>query len=180
MLQLTDEDTPVIDGCTARRLPWDERVMLWRMRHLSDIDKGEVLVLDTDVIVQADLRPVFWKPFDVALTRREGPILDPQGIDVAKLMPFNCGVMFSRRRKFFHECAELMEHMPPEIGGWYGDQLAVKHFAPRYETLVLECDVYNYTPSTAAEDVSSRKAVHYKGKRKQWMVDKWQSQTTPH
>ncbi len=178
IIQLTDMDTPLIEGCTAQRIPWSDELMLWRMQHLIQLNAPEVCALDTDVVVQADLRPVFHKPFDVALTKREGPILDPHGVDLAKLMPYNCGVMFARGTKFWQACADLIAAMPIEARLWWGDQYAVRLLAPKFNTLELKCDEYNYTPSTAYEDVSKRKVVHYKGNRKNWMVDKWRSRTT--
>lgn len=182
LLQLTDETTPILDGCVAKRRPWNAKVMLWRMEHLCDLNESELLVLDTDVIVQANLKPVVWHPFDAALTWRAGPIWDRDGNDVADLMPYNCGVMFARGASFWQACLARMLLMHEDAQAWWGDQIAVRKVAESGEFRILElkCDEYNYTPSHADEDVSRRRAVHYKGpNRKQWMLDKWQSLTTP-
>jgi len=165
IVHLTDDDTPAIPGCTVVRRTWQRNPMLFKMGHLAELS-GEVIVLDTDVIVQADLREVFEYPFDVALTKRQGPIWDTEGNDVTITMPYNCGVMFYRNPAFWKAC---IEWCPPDIG-WYADQMAVAAVSPQWETYVLECDEYNYTPGYADEDVSSRKVVHYKGARKGWML----------
>lgn len=163
--QLTDDDTPAIDGCTVIRKTWCGNPMIFKMQHLAELD-GDVLVLDTDVIVQADLSAVFDHPFDVALTRRRGPIWDTDGNDVTIPMPYNCGVMFSRSKAFWRACLEWC----PDDVGWYADQLAVAAVSPNFDTLTLECDEYNYTPKRSDEDLTGRKAVHYKGARKEWML----------
>lgn len=167
ILQLTDGSTQAIEGCVTVRMPWtDGNPTLFKMRHLAEIS-GDVLILDTDVIVQADLSPVFKLPFDVALTWRPGPIWDRElGVDVTKAMPYNCGVMFSRRQQFWHECLDWCDGK--ELG-WYADQLAVANVSPYWNTLKLHTDNFNYTPSRQDEDVSRRLVVHYKGARKDWM-----------
>lgn len=166
-LQLTDIDTPLVSGCTAVRRQFDgENLTMFKMEHLSNID-GEILVLDTDIIVQKDISKVFAFDFDVALTWRDGPILSDSGQDLAKLMPINCGVMFSRSPAFWAHCLEWSKEHP---GGWYADQFAVAANWRRFNVLRLNCDNFNHTPNTKAEDVSKRYVVHYKGKRKEWML----------
>lgn len=165
ILHLTDEDTPGLAGCTVIRKPWNSNPMLFKMGFLAELE-GEIIVLDTDVIVQADLRGVFEYPFDVALTKRKGPVWDTEGTDVTIAMPYNCGVMFTRNPEFWKAC---IKWCPPDVG-WYADQLAVAAVSPQWETLVLDCAEWNYTPSSRLEDVSMRKVVHYKGMRKGWML----------
>lgn len=166
-LQLTDIDTPLVSGCTAVRRQFDgENLTMFKMEHLSNID-GEILVLDTDIIVQKDISKVFALDFDVALTWRDGPIWSDSGQDLAKLMPINCGVMFSRSPAFWAHCLEWSKEHP---GGWYADQFAVAANWRRFNVLRLNCDNFNHTPNTKAEDVSKRYVVHYKGKRKEWML----------
>jgi len=166
ILQLTDMDTPTVEGCTPiRREFTDGNLTMFKMEHLANLD-GEVLVLDTDVIVQADISKVFGLPFDVALTWRDGPIWSDSGQDLAKLMPINCGVMWTRSPAFWKHChAWAVEHP----GGWYSDQFAVAANWRRFNVLRLHCDNFNHTPNTKAEDVSAKMVVHYKGKRKEWM-----------
>jgi hypothetical protein len=165
ILHLTDETTPALDGCTVVRREWIDNPMLFKMGHLAELD-GDILVLDTDVIVRADLGCIFGLPFDVALTERDGPIYDSGGKDVTRAMPFNCGVMWSRNRDFWLACLKWCEGKPV---GWYADQLAVAAMFPKWDVLRLHCYNFNYTPKNASEDISTRLAVHYKGHRKEWM-----------
>ena len=165
LMQLTDDETPQLPGCTAVRRKWNQNPMLFKMDHLASLG-GEVLVLDTDVIVQADLSPIFSLPFDLALTWRDGPIFDSSGQDVTIRMPINCGVMWSRKIAFWQDCLDWCEGKKV---GWYADQLAVAAVAPKWDVLRLHADNFNYTPGSDDENVSRRLAVHYKGHRKAWM-----------
>lgn len=165
-LQLTDMDTPAIEGCTPVRMEFaHENLTMFKMEHLAKLD-GDILVLDTDVIVQKDISKVFAFDFDVALTWRDGPIWSDDGQDLAKIMPINCGVMFSRSPEFWAHCIAWSKEHP---GGWYSDQFAVAANWRRFNVLRLNCDNFNHTPNSKAEDVSNRYVVHYKGKRKAWM-----------
>lgn len=179
IIHMRDEKTAPIPGTTPQVIPWDgKHLMTYRLKHLAACPEQEMAVLDTDLIVQKDLRPVFFRAFDIALTKRKGPIFDPDGNDLAKVMPYNAGVCFTRSQAFWRDCYEWLRNEPDALQTWYGDQHALKHCAPNYRLLELDCGHWNYTPATADEDVSTKAIVHYKGKRKQWMVDKWRSQTT--
>ncbi len=171
LVQMTDERTPAVPGVDAlARLPWDgERLMTYRLQHLAALPEP-ALIVDTDVVIVRDVSAVWEHEFDVALTRRAGPALDPTGVDLAEVMPYNTGVMFSRSQAFWQRCYDLCREFPPEAQRWYGDQYAVRFAAPEFKVLELPVDPYNYSPATAAEDVSGKLIVHYKGKRKEWML----------
>lgn len=168
VVQWTDEETPGVEGVDdVKRRPWRHgNPMIYKMEFLREQD-SEALILDTDVIVQKDVGSVFSLPFDVALTWRDGPIYDPEGKDLTKIMPINCGVMFHRNPEFWEACLKWCEDKPV---GWYADQLAVAGVWKWFDVLRLHCDNFNYTPKSCDEDVSSRLIVHYKGKRKDWML----------
>jgi hypothetical protein len=171
LVQMTDERTPAVPGAdVVVRLPWEgERLMTYRLQHLAGLVEP-ALVVDTDVVFVRDVRHVWEREFDVALTRRAGPAPDPNGVDLAEVMPYNTGVMFSRSRAFWERCHELCRGFPPEIQRWYGDQYAVRFAAPEFKVLELPVDPYNYSPGSPEEDVSQRYLVHYKGARKEWML----------
>ena len=165
-LQLTDNDTPALNGCIVIRRDWvHDNPMIFKMSHLNQLT-GDILVLDTDVIVQKCMRDVFKFDFDMALTWRDGPIYDPDGLDLTKIMPYNCGVMFQRSPEFWTECLRWCRGRKV---GWYADQLAVAAIAPHFDILKLHCDNFNYTPKSADEDLSTRHAVHYKGTKRHLM-----------
>jgi hypothetical protein len=169
VMQWTDEETPVVKGADhVLRMPWDgDNPMLFKMGFLA-ANVGEVLALDTDIIVQADISSVFKLLFDVALTWRDGPIWDEDHQDITKIMPINCGVIYSREGGFWKDCLRWCDDKPV---GWYADQLSVAALYKQWNTLRLHTDNFNYTPLKKHEDVSRRFAVHYKGTRKEWMLD---------
>lgn len=170
ILQMTDRNTPAI--AETQRARYDgKHLMTFRMDHLAALPAGEWLILDTDAIVQRDVSGVFKRQFDVALTRRRSPILDPSGVDVTKAMPYNSGVMFCRNPEFWARCAEVCHSLPEDQRVWWGDQLAIAAVAPEFNTLDLPCGEFNYTPGRISEDVSNRAIVHYKGNRKAWMLN---------
>jgi hypothetical protein len=171
VLQMTDQRTPAISGADAViRLPWDgERLMTYRLQHLAALAEP-ALIVDTDVVIMRDVCHVWERAFDVALTRRVGPALDPNGVDLAEVMPYNTGVMFSRCQAFWWRCHALCRDFPEEVQRWYGDQYAVRFAAPEFDVLELAVDPYNYSPDSPVEDVSQRYVVHYKGARKEWML----------
>lgn len=171
VVQMTDERTQAVPGAGAVvRLPWDgARLMTYRLQHLAALAEP-ALIVDTDVLFVRDVRHVWERPFDVALTRRAGPAFDPNGVDLAEMMPYNTGVMFSRCQAFWQRCHALCREFPEEVQRWYGDQYAVRFAAPEFSVLELPVDPYNYSPGTPDEDVSQRYIVHYKGARKDWML----------
>jgi hypothetical protein len=174
VIQLTDMETPEVDGATALRLKhiYDD-LTTFRMAHLSTLE-GDVICVDTDVLIQSDLRPLFAFNFDVALTWRNKQILDPNGVNITKLMPYNTGVMFQRNPRFW---AKALEWCRGKDIGWYCDQVAAAELAPQFNVLKLHCDNFNYTPKSADEDVSMRHVVHYKGKSRKFL-DAMQSITS--
>lgn len=176
IVQMTGKQDPAIPGCTPQRIPRNgDPLMLYRMRHLASLVTANVICLDTDIYVQTDLSKVFAFGFDVALTWRQGPIYDTtdvkREIDLAKVMPYNNGVMFSRNPAFWRECYRVISEVEDrQVQNWYGDQWTTARVAPSFNVLKLHCDNFNYTPKREEEDVSTRLAVHYKGERKQWMI----------
>lgn len=168
MLHLTDEATPAIEGTETVRLPWDGKYpQVLRARHLERIH-GEVMVIEPDFIVQADLSPVWAFRFDVALCRRHYPIIGPDGRDVTQVMPFNGGLFWARSQAWKRDYLDFCEENKGQFG-WYVDQMAMAYLAG-HDVLQLNCENFNHTPSPG-EDVSKKYALHFKGKRKQAMLN---------
>lgn len=177
IVQMTDSVTPAV--AEPLRMPWDGlHLMTYRLAHLAALPATDTLIIDTDVIVQRDISALFDEKFDVALTRRDKSIMW-RGIDVGALMPYNTGVMLSRKPEFWEKCHAWCSKAQEEIQNWFGDQMAVKAVVskPGFDVALLPCEEYNYTPGSVLEDVSDRAIVHYKGAagRKQWMLDRWRN-----
>lgn len=170
VIQLTDMVTPQIKGVSSVvRKPYSGYLMTFRLEHLADLN-GEWITLDTDVIVNKDLREVFNQDFDVALTRRYQPIIDENGINIVDSMPYNTGVMFSRNKIFWKNAHKLLLNMPESAHRWWGDQLSVSQASKskHFNVLELDCNKYNYTPLND-KDKQDVFVYHFKGNRKDWM-----------
>jgi len=153
IIQLSDMNTPIIKGVnTIIRKEYNGLIMLFRLEHLASL-RGNWITLDTDMIIKKDLSHVFDQDFDVALTRRYGVIMDTNGNDLVKIMPYNAGVMFSKNHEFWKDALEALKTFKKETHEWYGDQLAIKFISDKnqYKVLELPCDEYKYTPKDKEE-----------------------------
>jgi len=172
IVQFSDETSPEIPGVhEVRRQVIKTPLWVHRWQAYSEVE-GEIVCLDTDVIVRKDLSRVFALDFDVALTRRDKPLLDPNGTDITQAMPFNGGVVLSRSRKWMRKLAETCAELTSLNQKWYTDQMAMTVCARTQPETVLHlpCELYNFTPDRQDSDTSHAWVVHYKGKRKEWML----------
>lgn len=168
IFQLTDGETPAHEDVGIVRLPGEMPMAVRRMK-LHAMLGGEWLFVDSDVVVRQDVRSVFDKPFDVAVTDRIGSAWanspDVEG------MPYNMGVTFSRNPKFWAKAAKILQTAPPQLQEWEGDQRVVCSMTKNWNTLVLPGHVYNFTPYKRDEDRSHAALIHFKGPRKAWIED---------
>lgn len=152
---------------------------------LMNTPLGErVLFLDADTIM---LRQFPWTDADVHATWRT----DVNGdVEMARHQPWNYGVLGVNVTPAVIEAfiwlrARILR-MAPKNQDWYGNQLALAELLgaarnERFDTAVrwslmdrgtplsvmpLPCDVWNYSPDTADEDVSGKGILHFKGGRK--------------
>lgn len=173
IVQMTDEDCPQLEGVDeVVRKPYYGLLSKCRMDHLRDYPHDEMLILDTDIIVKRDVSHVFDRDFDVALTKRYRPVRTETGYDMAKIYPYNCGVMFSRSRKFWKDCTDFLENdVPIEYSQWMGEQLSMNVVAEsaQYNVYDLRVEDYNWTPAEAGQISDTAYIWHFKGNRKEWM-----------
>ncbi len=185
VLQLSDEETEAVPGVDqVDRRPWDRTsLMTFRMEHYAALpaDGARHLFLDTDIVVQADVSVGFDLDgaFDVAMNRRESTLVRPPGFrefpellgqNLATLMPYNTGVIFSRNPAFWQVALEHLRSLEPRYHRWFGDQVAVRMACETGRFKVLDLHpAFNHTPRSEDEDVSKAYVVHYKGVRKDWM-----------
>lgn len=173
IIQMTDEKTPAIDGCEVVRMPWDGvHLMPYRLKHLADLQEPDLCVLDTDTVMLKDVSDV-WGDWDLALTKR-GPTVDVGGKSITKWMPYNIGVMFVRDPAVWKVAHGLCLELPEEYHRWWGDQLAMRGVSERFRLLELPASEWNCTPDHPGH-IPDARVLHYKGLRKAWMVDRWQS-----
>lgn len=171
IVQMTDSASPAVVGVDAvQRLP-EAPLSVLRSKHYASVD-GKWLFLDTDVIVQEDVRRVFDLAFDVAVTDRHTPKLEPK---IEEKMPFPAGVVFSRCAAFWQAVHEEVLAQGVAATEWYGDQMALATVIRRgqFRHIVLSGSIYQLPPKTADEDLTQAALVHYKGPtRKPFLLDR--------
>lgn len=176
VVQFTNDISPAVLGVDeVRRLP-DEPLCLITARHYSQAE-GEWLLIDTDVLVQRDVRPVFeGAPWDLAVADREGTLVEGEAPYNPWTGGYNIGVVYQRNgRAFWQDVVEGLLKSEPRIRHWMGNQIiACKLITEgKHNVGILPGRIYNYPPKTAADDYSHAAVVHFKGpKRKQWLWDK--------
>lgn len=172
IVQMTDSETPAIAGVfhVERREP--RPIAIGTLEHFAACD-GDWLLVDTDVIVQADVRHIFRHPFDIAVATREGTLRRREvGKKFMDRMPFNKGAVFSRSPAFWAAAADL-RLQSEKAQAWMGDQQSMNTIirSGAFKVITLPSG-YNYPPLTAREDVSRHQILHYKGDRKPWMLER--------
>jgi hypothetical protein len=133
-----------------------------KYNHLAHCE-GDVLLLDTDILVQRDVQDVFDEDFDVAMCPRKHT--NPEGV-------YNGGVMFSRCPAFFAECVRKMDEDATGYGYTLGgEQIVMNRVAAtgKWKIKDLPLDVYNWSPKLHHMENPQAAIVHYKGERKRWM-----------
>lgn len=147
---------------------------------------GEWLFLDTDVVVQSDVRGVFYQLlegpprgrvmpayFDIALADRRGTLREADTGKSIRQMPFNKGVVFSKSQAFWIAVQQRLAELSEKRQGWMGDQQAMcDTIASGLFNVRVLPSTYNYPPHRHDEDVRDKHILHFKGKeRKAWMCD---------
>lgn len=151
---------------------------------------SNLILLDSDMIVNSNLEPLFQRDFDVALT-----YIDKEN------MPFNGGaILINKNSK--QKAIEFLEKVDRfcktkySSNTWWSDQQAlvdavgleafqqrksdIIHTEPEgVKVLLLPCDTYNFAPhppdkvSSVASELSNKKIIHFRGDRKQYMKLYW-------
>jgi hypothetical protein len=148
-----------------------------------------IVLIDSDILMNGNLEPVFAHDFDVALTWR-----------ASVNMPINGGLLIlnNRRpemaRKFFNDFVAIYREKYMDGAGWYGDQLALRDVCGvnyremrrrklieinGYKILFLPCDIYNFSPedrfSAVITPILEAVVLHFKGNRKRFMQAYWEA-----
>lgn len=169
---LTDEHTAEIDGVDSTRVFYGEMPMaVRRMLHHAACE-GEWLFVDSDVLIRRDVRDVFDKPFDVALTDRDGTVTNEAKF--AAQMPYNIGVTFSRSQKFWYAVVQHLSGLTPQQQHWMGDQLVVNAMVKAggmgFTIATVPGRIYNYPPRSEEDIPEDAAIIHYKGPRKKYLL----------
>jgi hypothetical protein len=185
VVQLTDETSPGVVGVDRVDRRPAAPFAAFIAEHYAAAGPGEWLFLDTDVVVQRDVRAIFAARFDLALADRAGTYLPgEEGSEFMTRCPYNAGVVFSRNHTVWQAVAARIAAMSPDDQAWLGVQLALG--AMIRDALIFARILpaeYNYPPQSAEDDVRDKALVHYKGPwRKRALIDRIYRETVvrPH
>lgn len=176
VVQMADLTTPALAVDEVVRKPFSHMFWVpWLMEFVSELP-GEVLFLDSDIVVQRDLSPLFNTGADLVITTRGPKVFD------GRQMPFLLGVTASRTPEIWLELRDRVLAMPEEKDrGWWGSQVAIfdmwmdeQDGRGKWKIAVVDCDPHNYVPKDENDAPADKWVLHYKGKkRKPWMLKKW-------
>lgn len=196
----TDEENPAWlesvaphgSGIEVQQLPAGRPAMVANLDAqvsvICQTSKGErVLFLDADTIM---LQPFPWTDADLHVTWRA----DVNGdAEMARQQPYNYGVLGANVtpaaiEAFIWLRARILR-MQPERQQWYGNQLALEQLLGQpnrgiqrrvrwtledqgmpLSVCELPCDVWNFSPDRAEQDVTGKGILHMKGGRKDLMA----------
>jgi hypothetical protein len=172
---LTDARTAPIAGVDHLVVRPSGPIALNCLEHYAGCE-GEWLLVDTDVLIQRDVREVFARDraFDIAVADRDGTLLPHEiGTKFMARMPYNKGAVFSRSPEFWRAATERLRQLSHRRQEWMGDQEAMCDViaAGAFKVAVLPA-AYNYPPKRRDEDVSAVSILHFKGSRKAWMLSR--------
>jgi hypothetical protein len=176
IVQFTDETSPAVVGVDeVRRLPHGPRDVIRTDHYIAC--EGDWLFCDTDIIFQHQVSPVMNDNFDIAVTDREGTLVNgEEDLDFIKATPYNLGVIFSRSSEFWKAVKVKLLTMSDTHQDWMGIQFAACAVIAeeRFKVKVLPGRVFNYAPRNSHDDCSRAYIVHFKGPmRKQMMLDRY-------
>lgn len=156
--------TPVRGHCSTATLMYDRTIAQYHFLR----EHRKALFLDSDCVIQRDLTNAFDGP--VAVTERIPPQMIADQI-------YNGGVLYGEGYAgvaFWLSWCELYWLIQRDAWAWYGDQVLLAKLVPHYpSTTVYPSSAYNLVLSRRDQihDHPDAYIVHYKGKRKSWMLD---------
>lgn len=165
VVQFTDTKSSPVEGVDkVERLPL-ELMAIHTVKHYSRCE-GEWLLLDTDVLVQKDVRDVFDDhDFDVAITDREKTMVSgEQDSRFIKLNPYNIGVVFSRNPAFWRAVLVGLLVLPEKFQRWMGNQIVAARViaTKKFKVKIIPGYIYNFPP-TRTTPIHHASILHYKG-----------------
>ncbi|BAY81010.1 hypothetical protein NIES267_04750 [Calothrix parasitica NIES-267] len=149
---------------------------------------SDIIFLDSDILINQNLEPLFKQNFDIALTIR-----------VNQEMPINGGIIYISKNnresanKFFNNIYDSYINNYKNNFQWWGDQYALADVigwtkgdklepdlieVDGIKILLLACDIYNFSPDYESDldvcELKDKKILHFKGPRKKYMDLYWQ------
>ena len=171
---LTDKRTEDIEGCETHRFDFVAENIVWkRMLCYAEYNQAGIYI-DSDMLVMHSLEPIMALDFDVALTKVSHAIIDPNGVNLSTVMPYNGGFIAVKDKTFLPNMVKHVIDTQAETGVdvssfWYCDQMTLAEVAKTVNLVELPVKIYNKTVKKTGMDVSGAWVLHFKGKGKEVM-----------
>lgn len=166
LIHVTDAPCDKLRGFDSQMIVKHERDYVDQLLQTLCSIEGQVLSLDYDIVMQCDVSDVFALDFDACFTSRP-----PTSKKLSQ--SYNMGVVFSKNPEFWNEVRRIYL-VQPLRDGWMNSQTLVtfiaKSLGKKYKVMEIDGGVYNFSPATEFDDLAGKKIVHYKGRRKPWML----------
>jgi len=172
---LTDYNTEEIEGCEIHRFDYNSENLVWHRMLCYAQYNQEGIYLDSDMLVMRDLSPVMELDFDVALTKVNHDIIDPNGNNLSALMPYNGGFIAVKSKTFLPAMVKHVIDAQTKAGGidltkyWYCDQMTLAEVAKTVNLVQLPVKIYNRTIKHKNVHTDGSWVLHFKGKGKDVM-----------
>jgi len=171
---LTDNETESIEGCETHRFGFTGENVVWKRMLCYAEYNQEGIYLDSDMMVMKNLEPIMALDFDVALTKVSHQIIDPKGVNLTALMPYNGGFIAVKDKTFLPAMVRHVIDTQNEADVdltqyWYCDQMTLAEVAGTRNLVELPVKIYNKTVKKPGMDVSGAWVLHFKGRGKEVM-----------
>ena len=177
-------DTDIIRYDLDAESPMMSRSIAW-LRYVKEAEEHTIF-LDSDILINGDLSPVFDYDFDVSLTYRD-----------EDKWPINAGINFAHGQRidgaarFHRRWLQRFRSHHHGRGVWGGDQDALRemfsaldfarddifcHDLDGIKVLFLPCSTYNFSTAMQCEmdgHYPHKKVLHFKGRRKPHLFPYW-------
>tara|TARA_B100001063_G_C16664342_1_gene502806 strand:+ start:236 stop:889 length:654 start_codon:yes stop_codon:yes gene_type:complete len=147
---------------------------------------GPTLFLDTDMLLIKNINEfVELNKYDMSVTIRSEITLktklhEDHKIKFPKLfnktfgevMPYNAGIYFCKEKYVLEYMLNSFKKMPREYFRWYGDQIALNmlYKSNKFNIKIFQDNKYNFTPKSNDENISEKKILHFKGRRRNLFI----------
>ena len=179
ILMVTDEKSPIVKGINqVLRVDRTMPLMTWRLKaHQMAHQMGEeILFTEPDVRFSANIMAEM-PPGDVVVTTREDEV---RLEDCDKDTDFTLGMTYSRSAEFWREAKLICQSLDEKNQNWFGDMIAIAKVIKEgsFNVAMLDGAIYNHVINDPFAKQSAR-VLHYKGKRKQWLLPHGAEETDP-
>jgi len=158
---MADDKTPqleCVDGCVRQKR---QNFGQWYFDSMENFPHEVFIRVDYDVVVKHDPWDEFKHDFDIAIAKETNGMM-------------NNGIVLVKNRAFFHECGKVyLERTSKD--GWNDIQVATQLTIDdgKFRVRKLDPRLYNVLPKNPRQYRSDAVMIHFKDKRKDWMLDEF-------